>query len=91
MTKKLKIVIYLVTQWIHGVGGAMWCSVDRQGLSVETVAAATVMLGRHNGMQATYIDCSLLVAADISQPIQKMVGIDWLRSADTNNLIFCIG
>jgi hypothetical protein len=46
--------------------GAMWCSVDRQGLSVETVAAATVVLGRHNGMQATYIDCSLLVAADIS-------------------------
>jgi hypothetical protein len=45
--------------------GALWCSVDRQGLSVGTATAATVMLGWHSGMRATYIDCSLLVAGDI--------------------------
>jgi hypothetical protein len=49
------------------------------------------MLGQHSGVWVTYIDCSLLVAADVSQPIQKMFGIGWLRSADTNNLIFGIG
>jgi hypothetical protein len=42
-------------------------------------------------MWVTYIDYSLLVAADVSQPIQKMIHIGWLRSADTNNLIFGIG
>jgi hypothetical protein len=49
--------------------GALWCSVGWQGLSVGTVVVATVVLGRHSGVRATYIDCSLLVAADISQPI----------------------
>jgi hypothetical protein len=34
---------------------------------------------------------SLLIAANVSHPIQKMIGIGWLRSADTNNLIFGIG
>jgi hypothetical protein len=93
MTKKLKIVIYLATQWIHrvGKGWALWCLVGQQGLSVRTVAAATVMLHRHSGVRASYIDCSLLVVADVSQSIQKMIGIGWLRSADTNNLIFGIG
>jgi hypothetical protein len=71
--------------------GALWCSVGQQGLSVGTVAAATVMLGWHSGVRVTYISCSLLVAADVSQSIQKMIGISWLRSADTNNLIFGIG
>jgi hypothetical protein len=71
--------------------GALWCSVGWQGLTVETVAAAIVMLGRHSGVRATYIDCSLLVAGDVSQPIQNMIDISWLRSADTNNLIFGIG
>jgi cbb3-type cytochrome oxidase subunit 1 len=90
--KKLKIVIYFATQWIHGVGGsALWCSVDRQGLSVGIVASTTVVLGRHSGVRATYIDCSLLVAVNVSQPIQKMIDIGWLRSTDTNNLIFGIG
>jgi hypothetical protein len=56
-----------------------------------SVVAAIVVLGQHNGVQTTYIDCSLLIAADVSQPIQKMIGIGWLRSADINNLIFCIG
>jgi hypothetical protein len=51
--------------------GALLCSVGRQGLSVRTIAIATVVLGRHSGVRATYIDCSLLVAADVSQPIQK--------------------
>jgi hypothetical protein len=69
---------------------ALWWSVGQQGLSVGTVTVTTVMLGRHSGVRATYIDCSLLVAADICQPIQKMIGTSWLRSADTNNLIFCI-
>jgi hypothetical protein len=71
--------------------GALWCSISLQGLSVGTVTAASVVLDQHSGMRATYIDCSLLVAADIIQLIQKMIGIDWLRSVDTNNLIFCIG
>jgi hypothetical protein len=56
-----------------------------------SVVAAIVVLGQHSGVQTTYIDCSLLIAADVSQPIQKMIGIGWLRSADINNLIFCIG
>jgi hypothetical protein len=58
---------------------------------IGTVTTAIVMLGQQSGVRATYIDCSLLVAADVSQPIQKMIGIGWLRSADTNNLIFGIG
>jgi hypothetical protein len=66
--------------------GALWCSVGRQGLSVGTVTTATVVLSQHSGMQVTYIDSSLLVAADVSQPIQKMIGIGWLWSADTNNI-----
>jgi hypothetical protein len=65
---------------------ALWCSVGRQGLS-----AGTIVLGWHSGVRATYIDCSLLVGADVSQPIQKMIGIGWLRSTDTNNLIFGTG
>jgi hypothetical protein len=85
MMKKLKMVIYLATQWIHGVGGALWCSVSWQGLSVGTVAAATIVLSHHSGVRVTYIDYSLLVAADISLPIQKMIGIGWLRLADTYN------
>jgi hypothetical protein len=89
MTKKLKIVIYLATQWIHGAEGGH-CGA-RSGLSVGTVAAATIVLGRHSGVRTTYIDYSLLVAADVSQLIQKMIGIGWLRSADINNLIFGIG
>jgi hypothetical protein len=68
--------------------GALWCSIGRQGLSVKTVTTATIVLGRHSGVQATYIDCYLLVASDVSQSIQKMIDIGWLRSADTNNLIF---
>jgi hypothetical protein len=83
-------VIYLATQWINGVGGALWCLVGRQGLSVRTVTTTTIVLGRHSGVRATYIDCSLLVVADVSQSIQKMIGIDWLKSVDTNNLIFGI-
>jgi hypothetical protein len=80
------MVIYLATQWIHGVGGgALWSSVSRPGLSVGTVAAATIVLSRHSGVRVTYIDCSLLVAADISPPKQKMIGIGWLRLADTYN------
>jgi hypothetical protein len=74
--------------WGEGVGTVVF---GRQGLSVGTVTTATVVLGRHSGMLANYIDCSLLVAADVSQPIQKMIGIGWIRSADTNNLIFGIG
>jgi hypothetical protein len=49
------------------------------------------MLGQHNGVRVTYIDCSLLVAAGVSQQIQKMIDIGWLRSIATNNLIFGIG
>jgi hypothetical protein len=41
----------------------------RQGLSVETVTVATVVLGRHSGVQTTCIDCYLLVAVDVIQPI----------------------
>jgi hypothetical protein len=55
--------------------GALWCSVGRQGLSVGIVIAATVVLDRHSGVRVTYIDCSLLVAADVSQSIQQMIGI----------------
>jgi hypothetical protein len=49
-----------------------------------------MMLGQHSGVRATYIDCFLLVAADVNQPIQKMISIGWLRSTDINNLIFGI-
>jgi hypothetical protein len=69
----------------RGRGGALWSSVSRPGLSVGTVAAATIVLSRHSGVRVTYIDCSLLVAADISPPKQKMIGIGWLRLADTYN------
>jgi hypothetical protein len=31
---------------------------------------------------------SILVLADVSQPIQKIIGIGYLMSTDTNNLIF---
>jgi hypothetical protein len=75
----------------RGRGWALWCSISRQGLSVGTVVAATIVLGWHSGVRVTYIDCSLLVATDVSQLIQKMIGIGWLRSADTYNLIFGIG
>jgi hypothetical protein len=68
MPKKLKIVIYLATQWIHGVGG-VGIVVLCQGLSVGTVTVATVVLGWHSGVQTTCIDCSLLVAVDVIQPI----------------------
>jgi hypothetical protein len=34
---------------------------------------------------------SILVSADVSQPIQKIIGIGWIMSADTINHIFCIG
>jgi hypothetical protein len=34
---------------------------------------------------------SILVSADVSQPIQKIIGIGYLMSANTNNLIFGIG
>jgi hypothetical protein len=33
----------------------------------------------------------ILVSADVSQPIQKIIGIGYLMSTDTNNLIFGIG
>jgi hypothetical protein len=60
--------------------GALWCSVDRQGLSVGTAAAATVVLGQHSGMQVTYIDCSLLVATN-----NLIFCISCAMPADTNN------
>jgi hypothetical protein len=34
---------------------------------------------------------SIMVSADVSQPIQKIIGIDCLMSADTINLISGIG
>jgi hypothetical protein len=34
---------------------------------------------------------SILISADVSQPIQKIVGIGYLMSADTINHIFDIG
>jgi hypothetical protein len=34
---------------------------------------------------------NILVSVDVSQPIQKIIGIGWLTSADTINHIFCIG
>jgi hypothetical protein len=34
---------------------------------------------------------SILVSADVSQPIQKIIGIGYLMSATTINHIFCIG
>jgi hypothetical protein len=34
---------------------------------------------------------SILVSADVSQPIRKILGIDYLISADTINHIFGIG
>jgi hypothetical protein len=49
------------------------------------------VLDQHSGVLVTYIDCSLLVAADGSQSIQKMIDIGWLKSVDTNNIIFGIG
>jgi hypothetical protein len=86
-TKDSDLPCHTIDPWGRG---ALWCSIGRQGLLVGTVAASTIVLGRHSGMRVTYIYCSLLVAADVSQPIQKMIGISCLRSVDTNNLFFGI-
>jgi hypothetical protein len=59
--------------------------------SVRIVAATTVMLGRNSGLRAVFIGCALLVSADVSQPIQKIIGNGWLTSPYTINHIFGIG
>jgi hypothetical protein len=35
---------------------------------------------------AVFIGRALLVSTDVSQPIQKIIGIGWITSADTNNV-----
>jgi hypothetical protein len=66
-------------------------------ISVGTVALGRNNSRRHCGAQSeqwcvgVIYRLSILVSADVSQPIQKIIGINYLMSTDTNNLIFCIG
>jgi hypothetical protein len=62
----------------------------KQLLSVRTVAATTVVLSQNSGVREIFIGCALLVSADVSQLIQRIIGIGWLTSADTINHIFGI-
>jgi hypothetical protein len=48
------------------------------------------VLGRNSGVWAVFIGRALLVSADVSQPIQKIIGIGYITSADTINKIFGI-
>jgi hypothetical protein len=45
------------------------------------------VLGQNNGVWAVFIGPALLVSADVSQPIQKVIGIGCITSADTINVI----
>jgi hypothetical protein len=45
------------------------------------------VLGQNNGVWAVFIGRALLVSADVSQPIQKVIGIGCITSADTINVI----
>jgi hypothetical protein len=49
------------------------------------------VLGRNSGVWAVFIGRALLVSTDVSQLIQKIIGIDCIMSADTINEIFGIG
>jgi hypothetical protein len=66
------------------------------------ISVGTVALGRNSSYRhcaarskqwcvGVIYRLSILVSADVSQPIQKINGINYLMSADTNNLIFGIG
>jgi hypothetical protein len=44
------------------------------------------VLRRNSGVWAIFIGRALLVLADVSQPIQKIIGIGCITSADTNNV-----
>jgi hypothetical protein len=59
-------------------------------ISVGTVAVATMVLGRNSGVWAVFIGGGLLVSADVTQPIRNIIGIGWIKSADTNNIIIGI-
>jgi hypothetical protein len=49
------------------------------------------VLGKNSGVWAVFIGRALLVLADVTQPIQKIIGISCITSADTINKIFGIG
>jgi hypothetical protein len=46
------------------------------------------VLGRNSDVWEVFIGRALLVSADVSQPIQKIIGIGCITSADTINDIF---
>jgi hypothetical protein len=48
------------------------------------------VLGQNSGVWAVFIGQALLVSADVSQPIQKIIDIGCITSADTINEIFGI-
>jgi hypothetical protein len=48
------------------------------------------VLGQNSDVWAVFIGQALLVSADVSQPIQKIIGISCITSADTINEIFGI-
>jgi hypothetical protein len=66
-------------------------------ISVGTVALGRNSSCRHCGARSkqwcvgVIYRLSILISADVSQPIQKIVGIGYLMSADTINHIFDIG
>jgi hypothetical protein len=67
-------------------------NISRRGIiSVGIVATATVVLGQNSGVRVGIYRLSILVSAEVSQSIQKIIDIDWLTSADTINHIFGIG
>jgi hypothetical protein len=50
-----------------------------------------MVLGQNSGVWAVFIGWGLLVSADVTQPIQNIFGIGWIKSVDTINLIIGIG
>jgi hypothetical protein len=67
-----------------------WKAQKRGIILVGTVAAITMVVGWNSSVRAVFIGCALLVLADVSQAIQMIIGINWLTSDDTINLIFSI-
>jgi hypothetical protein len=66
-------------------------------ISIEIVALGRNCSHRHYGARSelwcvgVIYRLSILISADVSQPIQKIIGIDYLMSADTIKHIFGIG
>jgi hypothetical protein len=71
--------------------------IPKKVISVGTVALGQNSSCRHCGARSeqwcvgVIYRLSILVSADVSQPIQKIIGIDYLMSDDTINHIFGIG